>query len=387
MVSQKQLLSIFDQLKNGLVLVNERMEILVANRQFFELFSLDQWSNTAQGENIIELLCKTIPDDVFLARLLGASKEAENRTNFELKLPTGQMIEVTYQPVALHNDGIGQIWEFEDITMQKEIEYLLKDSNDEVERLTLTLEEKIHEVVSKSRETDHVAMQQSRLAAMGEMIGNIGHQWRQPLNILSLYIQDSYDYSELTKEYIDDAVRKCFLQIRHMSRTINDFRNFFHPLKEASAFSPLEQVETALAIVSSTIEEGSITVDICSGSERDVKGFPNEFSQVVINLLINCRDAFDSLDIREKNVTISIEDELDEVVIMISDNAGGFPTEIIEKVFEPYFTTKAEGTGVGLYMSKMIIEHMDGTILANNTNDGAAITIKLPELPLTIAND
>lgn len=265
-----------------------------------------------------------------------------------------------------------------------ELEKRVKLRTKELKELNESLEKRVSDEIRKRQEQEQILIQQSKLAAMGEMIGNIAHQWRQPLNALGLVMQNiqfSYELDELDDEFMEKSVKKVNLLTNSMSKTIDDFRNFFKPNKEREPFILNRLVEKTLELVESTFEHNNISIERNILGEIKVYGFPNEFSQTLLNVLNNAKDALVENKITNANVNINILEETKYGVITIEDNAGGIPKEIIEKIFEPYFTTKEEGkgTGIGLYMSKIIIEqNMNGKLLASNVNDGAKFVIKIP---------
>jgi len=235
-----------------------------------------------------------------------------------------------------------------------------------------------------------VMFNQAKMAAMGEMIGNIAHQWRQPLTVLSLLIQDTEEafiYGDLSAKYVKNMSTEAMRQIDFMSQTIEDFRNFFRPDKAKSNFNLFQAVSKSIEIIKSTLQNSKIQIVMDDlDSQVTVYGYHNEFQQVIINLCNNSRDAI--LDHRMRTgenfsglIKISILKKENDAYLTISDNGGGIPESILERIFEPYYSTKEEnkGTGVGLYMSKtMIEENMGGQLLASNTHDGAVFTIILP---------
>jgi signal transduction histidine kinase len=238
------------------------------------------------------------------------------------------------------------------------------------------------QAVESLREKEQIFMQQSRQAAMGEMIGNIAHQWRQPLNTLGLMVQELplvYDVGELSREFLQENVNKTMEIIRHMSQTIDDFRNFFKPDKEKVDFDVLAIVKKTISLVKGSFNERCIRLQVKDGDTTIVHGYPNEFSQVLLNILDNARDAF-SEQAKAPQVTIDIRKEGDKAIIAITDNAGGIAEDDLARIFEPYFTTKGpdKGTGVGLFMAKNIIErNMGGRLSASNTAGGARFTIEI----------
>ena len=233
------------------------------------------------------------------------------------------------------------------------------------------------------RRNEQMLMQQSRLAAMGEMINNIAHQWRQPLNALGLLVQEvglNCEMGEFSKEYLDGYVKKSMELIRHMSHTIDDFRNFFTPDKEKVAFAVHEVVACALALVEASFKNQQIALVVRNLASPSICGFPNEYSQTLLNILINAKDALMERRPADAKVTVTISEEGGRSVVTVADNAGGIPDGVMDKIFEPYFTTKGpdSGTGVGLFMAKTIVEkNMAGSLTVRNTGEGAEFRIEL----------
>ncbi|MFZ4855803.1 MAG: CHASE domain-containing protein [Desulfuromonadaceae bacterium] len=248
--------------------------------------------------------------------------------------------------------------------------------------LNNTLKRRIAEALAELRQKDQLMISQSRQAAMGEMIGNIAHQWRQPLNALAMVlgnIQQAYQYNELTTRYINEAVENGNRLIQKMSTTINDFRDFFLPDKEAVSFSALSQVTHALSLVEAGLKNQNIEIHLEAPQDVMLTGFPNEFSQVILNLLSNAREAVKGKCVLAGIIEIRVFERDGFGCVAISDNGGGIAVDVIDKIFEPYFSTKAMGTGIGLYMSKMIIERsMNGTIEAHNSAGGAVFVVSIP---------
>ena len=262
-----------------------------------------------------------------------------------------------------------------DITEIKEAQRKLEEYKNELELL-------VSQEIAKRMEQEQILIQQSKLAAMGEMIGNIAHQWRQPLNTLGLQIQDiadAYDFGELNEAYLQKSVKESMRVIEKMSNTINDFKDFFKPDKTKTDFAVREALDEAVPIIDASLRNNFITLEIEIIEDCTLHGFMNEYSQVLLNMINNAKDALKKSEQQEKRVRVVVDkDKEGRSRVRISDNGGGVPEEIMDKIFDPYFTTKhkAEGTGIGLYMSKMIIErNMQGTITAENVNGGAVFTI------------
>ena len=246
-----------------------------------------------------------------------------------------------------------------------------------IKKLNQTLEERVSEEVAKNREKDTHILNQSRLVQMGEMIGSIAHQWRQPLNEVSTGIQNlKYDYREdLLKDenYVKDFISKNKKTIEFMSQTIDNFRNFFSVNKDKKVFDVLEATQSVINMQSALLRNKGITISL-SGDSFEFLGFRSEYQQVILIIINNAKDALEEKKIANPTISIMIEKNN----ITIEDNAGGIPEEIINRVFEPYFTTKEQGkgTGIGLYISKMIVEdNMGGKLSVSNTNDGARFVV------------
>jgi PAS domain S-box-containing protein len=262
-----------------------------------------------------------------------------------------------------------------DITLRKQAEETLKQMNEILER-------RVREVVAKNREKDHLLIQQSRLAAMGEMIHNIAHQWRQPINALTLIlanIKDAYEFNELDKEYLDGAVGTGQQLIQKMSSTIDDFRNFFRPGRENAPFPLRGSLDAAIVMVDAALKNNEIALSTLPAENVAVNGHANEFAQVLVNIISNAKDAIMGKNIRDGKIEIAIGQENGRAWLSVSDNGGGIPEEILGKVFDPYFTTKGtKGSGIGLYMSKMIMDDMSGDIFIRNIEGGTEVLLTLP---------
>ena len=265
----------------------------------------------------------------------------------------------------------------------------------ELIEINQTLERRIEEEVAKNREKDKHILQQSRLAQMGEMISMIAHQWRQPLGSISTVaasiklkiMLNRFDYStaegqEASKAFLEESMSKIESYVQFLTRTIDDFRNFFKPNKQKESITLSQLVNRTLEIIGKALEINGITINIETHATTEIFTYANEVTQVILNILKNAEDVIKEREITNPNIQITIGTEDAWQTISITDNAGGIPATVLPHIFEPYFSTKQEknGIGLGLYMSKTIIEeHCGGQILASNTPIGAQFTIKLKE--------
>jgi len=246
------------------------------------------------------------------------------------------------------------------------------------------LKEIIKEELKKNEKQTLILLQQSRLAQMGQVINMIAHQWRQPLNNLLLInevLVYKYGKNEVKQKEIDKFQYDSTLQIKQMSGTIDDFRDFFQPRREKEYFSLNDIVKHLMNIVEPIFNNAEILVSFQKEKEElYTNGFPNELAQALLNILYNAKDAFIENPKEDKYINIQLKNVDKKIILTISDNAGGISNDIIEDIFNPYFSTKKSlnGTGLGLYMSKMIIEkHMNGRLFVQNNSDGASFIIEL----------
>ena len=261
------------------------------------------------------------------------------------------------------------------------LEKRVEEKTAELLELNETLESRIKEEISKNEAKRKVMFWQARLASLGEMLANIAHQWRQPLTELNLTIFSikkaamNGDEKEVKKFYDDSKSI-----IKNMSNTIDDFTNFFKPDKEKQYFKITQSIDEALNILEKIIKKEMIIVKT-EFEDVEVLGIMNEFNQVVINLIKNSIDAFIHNSILIREINIRVRKDLDIAIIEFQDNAGGINEKNMYKIFEPYFTTKhkSQGTGLGLFMSRMICEKgLNGSLDVKSRKNMTTFTIKIP---------
>lgn len=269
-----------------------------------------------------------------------------------------------------------------DISERKKAEEQLKIFNSELQKM-------VQEEVSRRMEAERLhqkereaLIQSEKMAQLGNMLGAIIHQWKQPLNAISIEVQsikESYKYEELNKAEIERVVSSIMSQVKFMTTTADDFRNFYKPSKEKKYFSIMEQITSVINLLSKQLQTKNITLNIEGEKNICIIGFDSEFKQVILNIIINAKDAFEERKIKNAQLDIKLVKDGQKVVLSICDNAGGISEEFLpDKIFEAFASTKgAKGTGIGLSLSRIIIEeNMNGKLEAKNRGDGACFEIE-----------
>jgi C4-dicarboxylate-specific signal transduction histidine kinase len=251
----------------------------------------------------------------------------------------------------------------------------------EIEAYKSELQDKI----KKIKEKQQILIQNSKMASMGEMIANIAHQWRQPLNSLSalhtVLMMDYEDNGKLTQEELVQFKEESSQYIHKMSSTIDDFRNFFSPTKEKELFVVSDAIKESIKFVKDSYLDSSVElIDRTQDGDTQMCSYKNELMQVIMILLNNSRDAVVGNKVEKPQVIVDLVHRDEKIEIHVKDNGGGIDDDIMDRIFEPYFTTKfkSDGTGVGLYMSKMIIEDsIGGELILENDDNGVLATLIL----------
>lgn len=259
-----------------------------------------------------------------------------------------------------------------------------------LEKKFVNYKKEINKYIEENSKQQHILSQQSKMAAMGEMIGNIAHQWRQPLSVITTVASGmklQKEFNTLDDKTFNDSIDNITNSAQYLSKTIDDFRNFFRTDKNESIFSINECLDKVIKLTAAQFKNNEI-IFIKNLKDFNILGLENEFIQALINILNNAKDALLEKD-GIRVIIISTYDENHKAFIKIEDNAGGIDEKIIDKIFEPYFTTKhqSKGTGIGLYMTeKIITKHMNGAIEIKNseitykeiTYKGTEVLIELP---------
>lgn len=280
---------------------------------------------------------------------------------------------------------------------EKQLKHLeLLQKSEELRILNANLQTLIDQEVEKNRQKDSMLQQQARHAAMGEMIGNIAHQWRQPLGVIASITTNFMTQIELELDIPSTILMEKYKEINtnvnYLSKTIDDFRNFLKDSQAKTTFDIASVVTNALNLSKPDYDSNYIQIDMHATNEMHYYGASSMLLQVILNLLSNAKDALIQNEIEDKKVRISLEETSDLFIIKVKDNGGGVSDELKEKIFDPYFTTKhqSKGTGLGLYMSSQIImNHFHGHLNLINVEDedgmGACFVIEFPKSEETTA--
>lgn len=259
----------------------------------------------------------------------------------------------------------------------------VQHKEEKLQNLNQNLVYKVQQGIEEGKKKDKAILMQAKHARMGSMISIIAHQWRQPLTELSgilMELETATRFNKVNKEHILNSVEKSDQMIAFMSNTIDDFRNFYKPDKKKEYFNLKQACESAISLITATLIENEIELKVEVHQNRDVFGYPREFSQVILNLISNAKDILIEKQTPHPFIELSISTKGLNSIICVKDNAGGIQPEFLELVFDPYFSTKdtSKGTGLGLYISKLIIErNMGGELSVYNDHEGAVFKIVL----------
>jgi PAS domain S-box-containing protein len=350
---KKELETIIEEAPNPIILHNEEGKVLMVNKVWKEL--------TGYSDEEIDTIDKWM-DKAYGLKMPLIKKVIEKLYTIEHKVDDGEF------SIRTKNDA-SIVWQFSSAPLG------IIDGK----RTVISTAMDITELKKK----DEVMMVQSRYAAMGEMIGMIAHQWRQPVSGIAMDANNmllDIALGDFSAEAAEAYGKEILEQTEHLSKTIDDFRNYIKP-EQAIAKVNLQQVlEDTYAIVKESLANHSIAFTTTYSSESEVNAYPRELMQVFVNIINNAKDALIAKNVQDARIEVRVINDGEYVTTEICDNGGGIDASIIDKVFDPYFTTKDEktGTGIGLYMSKMIIEeHLHGILEVSNSDAGACFRVRL----------
>ncbi len=281
---------------------------------------------------------------------------------------------------------------FISILVSKKIDRVLKNYQRKVrlksqalKELNETLEKRVEDEIEKNREHEEILVQKSKFIALGEMISNIAHQWRQPLSELSsifMNIKFMYSMGKLDDKVMNEKSKEAEIVLDYMSNTIDGFRNFFIPKKEKERFHLSSDMDSIMTIISSALLNNNITINFSIDENIYLNTYKNEFEQVILNIIKNAKDILLEKKVENPLIKVYTKEGEKNIKIFIEDNGGGIEVKPKNKIFEPYFTTKkdSDGTGIGLYMSKIIVEkNMNGKLRVKDGEFGAKFEISIPK--------
>ena len=239
----------------------------------------------------------------------------------------------------------------------------------------------LKQLIKKQNEQEKMLMHKNKLASMGEMINNIAHQWRQPLmhlGYINMNLEISSQNNDFEKDFFIKKIKESNAQIQFMSKTIDDFSDFYQIEKEKQDFKVSNACNLAINIISSTLKNKKITLNIDVKKDSIIKAYENEYAQVILNLLTNSVDVLADREIENPTINIEVDFVNNLCITKVSDNAGGIENKYLDEIFKAYYTTKKRGSGIGLYMSQMIINsHFKGEIKVDNNEKGACFRIEI----------
>ncbi len=355
---------ILDTLASILVVLDHAGQVLLVNQKAAEIlgYDIDQivgkswFENFLPAENVSEVRH-------YFERTVQGIKTLDEYFENEVLCASGETRMIAWHNAVIYNASGG-------------LEKVICSGEDITERETLRSE------LIRNRE---IMLMQSRNAAMGEMIGMIAHQWRQPLATIAMSantLQADVALENVNPESIATMSDTILEQAQYLSHTIDDFRNFFRPKKEIERLKMMELFEELVAIVGKSLEHDNIDVEISCDPAMEVTLYARELLQVLINIVKNAKEAILASNVAKGRIVMHAEMEHGRLMITACDNGGGIKKDVMIRMFDPYFTTKDEsiGTGLGLYMCKMIVEkHLKGEIQGRNTGSGACFILKIPQ--------
>lgn len=366
MSKKEELQAVFDMAANGISILDHNGMFLYANKFFQDMM----------GYTMEELYTESC------ISLSSPEYAAASETAVQKAIKYGSIQNFRKVCITKSGEHLNASMSLSYLKSRNEIVMITSDITQDI-KYQDELKKQVEIEVAKRTEQYEIMCHQSRLAAMGEMIDSIAHQWRQPLNGLGLIVQGLRHISDnnmLNKEMLEEIENEIMEKISYMSQTIDDFSSFFRISKKKESFDVLNSIEDAIRLIDLQLKANAIDIKIIleNGAPRNVVGFPNEFKQVIMNIVHNAMTAIVSNNETEGLIQIELTFNSEKLHIYISDNGGGINESNLDKIFDPYFTTRENGSGIGLYMSKVIIEHhMQGFLTVQNHNNGTKFCIDL----------
>ncbi|WP_298694120.1 ATP-binding protein [uncultured Sulfuricurvum sp.] len=363
---KEELQAVFDLAANGISILDHNGMFLYANRFFQKMMGYTM--EELKYHSCISLSSSEYAD---------ASKLA-----VEHAIKNGSIQNFRKVCVTKSGENLNASMSLSYLKSRNEILMITSDITQDV-RYQEELKRQVETEVAKRTEQYEVMCHQSRLAAMGEMIDSIAHQWRQPLNTLGIIVQGMRHITSkqgLKQEFLKEIETEMMDKLSYMSQTIDDFSTFFRPSKQKEEFNVLSAIDDAVRLIYLQLKSSAIEIQIYFENKMDISvfGLPNEFRQVILNIVHNAMTAIMRSNRQDGAIHIRLKKDHRNIIVSIEDNGGGIDESNMERIFDPYFSTRENGSGIGLYMSKIIIEHhMKGRLTVTNQKHGAEFTILL----------
>lgn len=345
----------------------------------FDLFIVDYLLNHINGiELVVEIRSRGLDAPIIFLTGYGNEEVAVSALKVGANdyLPKAKL---TPELLAYSVHHAFEVVEYE--RQKRQYEEQLCKKTKELEELNRQLENRVSEEVKKNKEQEHMLILQNRLAAMGEMLSFIAHQWKQPLNAIGLIaqgLQEDCGSGDYTKEYVLGEINLIMEIIKHLSNTVDDFRSFIKTDTQCCQCKLSDVIKRIVNIIKPSFREKSIAIETEFIDDPEIYCMTNQLMHALINIINNARDALLERKVKSPKVTIVVDRYVEKARITIRDNAGGIDEQILNSIFEPYVTTKKEGSGIGLYMSRLLVEkNMNGRIYARNTEEGAEFVIEI----------
>lgn len=367
--NKERLRNIFNSQKD-IAIITDGKEVIDGNRAFLDFFG---YSSIEAFQKEHSSICDFFEGDPFEINFELLTRE--NRDDWAEKVLNDHnddyKVYMNGRIFAIHGKRIlsGSEYLFNFINISESYNYQKRLEHD-VAMATEKIDKQYQELLNASKK-----------AAMGDLISIIAHQLKQPINAINLathVLVDDYEYGELTKESLHEFAGTINDRVQFMASSIDDLRNFFRPDKKKHPYSLKQAIEKAISIVSVQISSKGVALETNLENDTTLEGIENEIQQVVLNIVTNAKDAILENNIKNGVIKVGLSKKEDKAIITIEDNGGGIPENILDKIFDFYFTTKGEqGTGIGLNLAKMIVEDsMDGRLTVCNTDSGALFTIE-----------